>query len=285
MVGACLASTDLPGTSGGVGGATAGQGGQATTTTSSSGSGGDGGDAGGGGGGGGDRPGLGSALSLTGTCATASLAPAPELELSTADFTVEFWVMTRKTATQFPVWKGGNHSGEPGWEFELRMNMVTFETSNGVSNAVIESVDMIDVLREYHVVGTRSGTTGELWLLDRTAGNGVHTRTQVGATMPAWPSSGLFTIGAGSDQSECDLFQSDIIIDDVRVWDHVRSKDDFDADYDRAVDCSASGLVGYWAMDEAQGRDVVDCANGNDLRISAGVEGVDFYWVDSPFDD
>ena len=62
------------------------------------------------------------------------------------------------------------------------------------------------------------------------------------------------------------------LLDDVRLWNVARSPEEIAANYNRLIDPSTSGLVGYWNFDEASGQDIFDAtSNNNDGILGATV--------------
>ena len=73
------------------------------------------------------------------------------------------------------------------------------------------------------------------------------------------------------------------LIDEVRVWNVIRSADDIQGNYDRIVDPDSSGLVGYWMLDQSSGTNVEDAAGSYDGTIRNGTAlhpDPDPMWVD-----
>jgi hypothetical protein len=74
------------------------------------------------------------------------------------------------------------------------------------------------------------------------------------------------------------------LIDEIRVWDVVRTEEEIRRDRHRALTGSEPGLVGYWRFNEGSGQAVVDAtghfADGQ-LGTSSGSDDQDPLWVAS----
>ena len=72
------------------------------------------------------------------------------------------------------------------------------------------------------------------------------------------------------------------VIDEVRIWDVVRTGAEIKANYNKAVSPSADGLVTYWNFDDGSGQSAADLSpSGNTIVLGAttGVEATDPTWV------
>jgi hypothetical protein len=119
-----------------------------------------------------------------------------------------------------------------------------------------------------------------------TVGQWVHVAaTCDGSTVRLYVNGQLKATGAGSLGNENDeplrigqsgTCQSDFrfvgVIDEVRIWNVARSVNEIAADYNRTVDPTTPGLVGYWNFDEAfADPTIVDrSGHGNDGTLVSG---------------
>lgn len=256
----------------------------------SGGGGGNGGSAGrgGNGGNGGSASPLGTALALQSSCASSSAPSSAALELGSATFTVEMWFSVSELVDyQTLLYRGGTSLTQHGWAIELGANLLSFAGSDGFNYSGVSVTNVIVAGRAYHLVAIREGTTGELWLLDRTAGDQQHVQLGLNSGFPAvWTSTERLSIGDQSlSQTECSGEDLDGVVDEVRIWSGRRMAQAFDQDYDERMSCDAPGLLASWSFEEGSGITVADCASGVDLQINKGTAPVDYQWIDSPFDD
>ena len=66
------------------------------------------------------------------------------------------------------------------------------------------------------------------------------------------------------------------LIDEVRVWNIVRTESEIRANMNRTLQGDEPGLVGYWRLDEGRGQAILDSSvHGNDGRLGTT------FWLDS----
>jgi hypothetical protein len=235
---------------------------------------------------------LGSAIRWQSACAYAPAAESGQLDFDTASFTVEFWYKPETLPAngyQNLVWNGGSMLGIGGWEIYLTNAMPASRLAFATADVTTSPEDVstnVDILADhaYHVVIRRYSMEGDIFLLDKTAGETVHSQAGLDAVHPNLVRNmEAFTLASKMpDVGTCatNLF-AEGVMDDVRIFRRKREPKEFDADYDQPADCNTD-LAAYWKMDEAQGNLIEDsCARGIDLTIAS--DG--YEWIDSPFDD
>jgi hypothetical protein len=174
-----------------------------------------------------------------------------------------------------------------GWEFrgvvtnDLSMNMVlqyndnsilAFSISNGPTDAVETPPGSVVVGRWDHFAGTYDGTTMRIYQNGELVGEKAHSGGGggIGIGHPyfvgSWPAAGCF---AG-------------IIDEIRVWNVVRTEDEIATWMTRPLTGNEPGLLGYWRFNEGAGQVVADTtaygAHGV-LGSTAGIESGDPLWT------
>jgi hypothetical protein len=83
--------------------------------------------------------------------------------------------------------------------------------------------------------------------------------------------TGAFAIGGRPAIDE----EFDGLIDDVRVWNDLRSADEIRENYDQKLSGSENGLAGYWNFDDINGTTVQDgTANNNDGTLAGNAKAV-----------
>ena len=73
-------------------------------------------------------------------------------------------------------------------------------------------------------------------------------------------------IGNNSGRS----FAFDGVIDDIRIWDTIRARQDIRNNINEYPDSNETGLVGYWDMNEASGEEIQDKSNNSNNGIVTG---------------
>ena len=188
-----------------------------------------------------------------------SFAGSDRLTVSSApnlnqDLTVEAWINPNPlTADAVLVGKGGEfavqlHDRDPN-DGQVQVEFV--QQGTAISYAPGEAA--IPVGRWSHIAVTRSVTDQLIRLYIN--GNLV-LRKSISGTPPADPSE--LMIGAGFSG----------LLDEVRVWNVVRSRTALAANTNAVVSSASPGLIGYWRFNEASGGTAADSAGGLDAAIS-----------------
>jgi len=100
--------------------------------------------------------------------------------------------------------------------------------------------------------------------------DGVNIETGI---INASPRTGIQYIGGINNPNYSDAW--DGIIDEVRIWNIIRTQVEIQADMYREISGNESGLVGYWRFNEGSGNTAFDqIANGNDGSLQGGVTWV-----------
>ncbi|HET9327831.1 MAG TPA: LamG-like jellyroll fold domain-containing protein, partial [Candidatus Eisenbacteria bacterium] len=237
----------------------------------------------------------GSALDFAGSTYVSFGDPAA---LDLAQFTVECWFRRDGTgtttttgsggiATAIPlVTKGTSESDSPA---NLNMNyffgiddatdrlMADFEDAvDGTNHPVLGATTIANGVW-HHAAVTYDGNTWQLYLdgnLETSLAVGV--ACQSASIQPAALASSLRSNGTTAQG----FF--DGVLDEVRIWNTVRTQAEIQSTANAQIAASTSGLVARWALDEGSGTAVNGSAG---TAINGGITGVNYTWVSgAPFD-
>jgi hypothetical protein len=235
----------------GAGGMTAGAGG-AGGTAGSSGSGGSGGSGGG--------------YPATTTCAEYAAKFGTFGFYATANrmvqesFTIEAWINTSATSLTGTNFYDGNGliyadvSGDNNdFGVSILNNKLAFGTGNPETTVV--SATSVNTGMWVHVAATRNASTGALVVLVDGQSDGTGTSTNLAALN----ASTTITIGGNS----IDGRYFDGLIDEVRIWNVVRTPAQIQATMNAKLAGNETGLVAYWSFDDAGAATQPDASPSN----------------------
>lgn len=197
--------------------------------------------------------------------------------------TIETWakptIATGERAIVGKMYDGSN------WEFGLFRRSdgaAEFDWSCGASCGYFlkSGTAAFPVDQWTHIAGTWSPAGAVLYVNGSLASAGVGGVSGLADTLNA-----VF-IGAGElSGAPARFWQGGV--DEIRVWNVVRTQAEIQADMNRTLVGNEPGLVAYWRMDEGSGGTCGDStANGNDGRLgtSSGADSADPAWsTDLPF--
>jgi hypothetical protein len=189
---------------------------------------------------------------------------APSLDLSSA-WTLEAWIYPRHVeAPDFQhvisKWDGG---GNASYTLEVHAGRLRVGLHDGVHPTdAVESVGLLANNTWQHVAATFDHGTVRLYI------NGVLDRTVNGLVTPMNSDRPL---SFGHEGPPYGGWWYDGLIDEVRVWNVVRTDAQLLATMGQRLSGSELGLVGYWPFDEGTGDVAHDAtANGNNGRLGSG---------------
>ena len=202
---------------------------------------------------------------------------------ATQDFSVELWVKTSDAAAANGVIIGKRDGSGAGWEVTL-LNPTTgaigFNISDGAVSIITPISSGVYNDGEYHHVAFTVDRTGNeaLAYLD---GDLSFTRDISSVTGALDAGTATLRAFARSDLGER---LDDGAIDDLRIWDDVRTAAEIKENYQSELVGNEANLIGYWKMDGSVGASVTtitdDSANSNDLtNTGAG----DMLYIDGSF--
>lgn len=140
------------------------------------------------------------------------------------------------------------------------------------SNATLADVvvdDLISIGEWTHVAGTYDGTTLKLYVNGREAASAVAPVGGFGSN------DGAFDLSSDSETMYG-------FLDDIRVWNLVRSETQIRLNMHNELTGSESGLIAYWKLDEGSGGTVYDTAGSSDGTLY-NMTASDWQVSDVPF--
>ncbi|MES2780897.1 MAG: IPT/TIG domain-containing protein, partial [Bacteroidota bacterium] len=166
------------------------------------------------------------------------------------DFTIEYWMQTTQVGATGTGWAGGKGivDGEVGgvvndFGTALLGNKLVFGTGNPATNAdlTIQSASNVNTGKWVHVAVTRAKTTGQLNMYI----NGVLEATGTGSTASLTSPPQL---RVGSIQTGNNFFNGGI--DELKIWNKVRTVEEINADMQRQINPSDAQLVAYYTFNQ-----------------------------------
>jgi len=104
--------------------------------------------------------------------------------------------------------------------------------------------------------------------------NGTLANTDTGNTGSF---DGITTVYFGSDEGSAQFYKGEI--DEIRIWNKVRTPQEIRESTHKTLDGDEDGLVGYWQCNEGSGTTTLDYKYGNDGTLT---NMDDSNWIDSP---
>ena len=200
--------------------------------------------------------------------------------IGTGDMTAAFWVKydTAGGSNQNTFYIGKIGASE---DYILvrqngstsKMELYCRNNTGTTGDAVITASSTVSVDTWYHVVFTRTGTTGALYI--NATSEGSLTDSDFGTDLASSGSGlrlGSFQTGTGTVNGH---------LNDVAIWDEVLTSSEITAIYnsgsptDLTTDAgnyaSSSGLIGYWKFEENSGTSIADSSsNSNAATLTNG---------------
>ncbi len=197
---------------------------------------------------------VGGALSFSGS-AQALQGARPSSYNFTSNITIEAWVKPGATMQYGGILSSGTANTSTVY-FELYMTPsggLTFWFYSGAGRTNACTVNPLTAGAWYHVAVTYDGAHVTFYV------NGVQAGAQVAQTNVLVPPSGG-TVRIGNTEETGDNYFKGVI-DDVRLWNVVRTQADIAAFKDQELVGNESGLIGYWKLDEGTGTTVADSSS------------------------
>ncbi|MEO0739798.1 MAG: LamG domain-containing protein, partial [Cyanobacteria bacterium J06649_12] len=200
-------------------------------------------------------------LSLDGINDRVSIPNSTSINFGTNDnFTVE--TLVKVDPNQLDLGNGDNDiiekwSGSGGYPFVIRYlrdsGKIVAARYDGSTSASVYSTVSLNDGQFHHIAFVKNGDTLQLYIdgqLDGSAADTTSNSTQ--------NDSALF-VGNRNDKNH---FRGEL--DELRIWNTARSKEDINAFRDSKLTGAESGLVGYWNFDEdSSGSTVIQDIKGN----------------------
>ena len=206
-----------------------------------------------------------SAVTFSGQGEHITVADAADLR--PAQLTVEAWLKPDPTIGAYsPALMKSTTANTWNDGYGLQMNSDGTQISFFVNNYSSGSISVALTKGSWsHVAGTYDGATLKLYLNGELAASRAYTTPITHSTAPLW-------IGAGPGSY---AWKGDV--DDVRVWNVVRSATQIAAAFGGPLTGSEPGLVGYWPLDEASGSTVTDASGQGHTGSGQAGRGTDLY--------
>ncbi|PSL57357.1 concanavalin A-like lectin/glucanase superfamily protein [Saccharothrix carnea] len=206
-----------------------------------------------------------TALRLAGTDPHIDLGDPAALRFGGRPYSIEAWV--KPTAHDGPVLA---RSGE----YLLAVNAAGLVslTHEGAPSPLL-STESVPTDLYTHIAATFDGTTAKLYVNGKPVGSGA---------LPFAPATGVNTlVGKHSSGGADENFEGDI--DDLRIWDRVRSATELGEDMKHRLIGNEPGLVAYYRFDEGAGTTAHDQTD----RALHGTLGGEAQWTgsDAPVGD
>ena len=151
-----------------------------------------------------------------------------------------FWLDGNTTSAQDLIIIGSNDIGGSELYVVDNSNNVSFTLSNGQGSS-LQPTTIVATQTWLHAAITYDGQVQILYV------NGLERDRRV-ISSPIQVGDSDLQIG-GDGLSDREYLEG--MMDEVRVWNIARSPGDILANYDKVIDPSTSGLVGYWSFDES----------------------------------
>ncbi|MEU9678835.1 LamG domain-containing protein [Streptomyces parvus] len=208
-----------------------------------------------------------TALRLDGVDAHLDLGDRAPLHFGGKPYSIEAWV--KPAALEGPVLGRGEE-----YLLGVDANGAVFLTHDGAP-ATLTSTETLTADTWAHVAATFDGTTAKLYVNGRPAGS---------AALPFTPATGATTlVGKQSSGGADSFFDGDM--DELRIWNRVRSAAELTADLNNRLIGNEPGLVAYYRFDEGTGttaHDQSDHAGHATLKGNAQWTGSDAPVGDHP---
>lgn len=173
----------------------------------------------------------------------------------TNNYTLEAWIYAKSFNFLGGIVGKYQRSGVTGYILRLTSSApysgIGFDQMNTTN-------DVLQINQWFHIAAVNDNGMRRLYI------NGVE-EALTGTPITIQSNSDPVTIGV---DYLSDPRYFDGMIDEVRIWNTVRSQDDIQETMNRQLSGSESGLAGYWRMDEAAGAVAADSSeNGNDATL------------------
>ena len=195
--------------------------------------------------------------------------------------TIEAWVRIREhNDLQSIAGHLGSTSGTPsrGYGLRSRLGAVRYVLNRygpGNDSYILSEFPEVNGFVWHHYAGTNDG----VWFRLYRDGNLVLEQQNCEPPpTPCWGSGDLlhyFQVGASLLETSPKVFQGFLEgdVDEVRLWDHARTKDELGANMNVSLAGNEPGLLGYWPFDEGAGSTTSDATGGgHPLLLQGGVE-------------
>ncbi len=194
------------------------------------------------------------------------------------DFTLEFWLKTSQVSLVGASWDLGSglvDADVSGVQNDFGTSLLNDKLAFGVVSDTIQSTSSINDDVWHHVAVTRRQSDGAMAIFI----DGILETTGTGSTNSLDDAT---TLRIGKLNSDSNPFAG--FIDEVRVWNVVRTPVEIEANMGTTLVGNEANLVAYWQFDDNTGTNAVDLtANANHATLSGDVTWGFATEEDTPF--
>lgn len=223
------------------------------------------------------------ALQFAGTPNFVVIAPSPSINIG-LNMTIEFWVQTTANYggsawhdAQWILDKDIKGEVKRDWALVIRFGRVVFNNGNpsGSRDQPLYSSTSINDGSWHHIAVTRDTSSGRttIYIDGHKDVEGVFSADDLSNTLP-------LRIGTEDVAPTARAFVGKI--DELRLWNTVRSEQEIRSYMTKHLSGSEPGLVGYWRMDEGSGQTIFDATpfhNDGQLGSSSNPDDNDPQWA------
>ena len=192
------------------------------------------------------------------------------------NFTIEFWLKcnadeasSNDSGVVIQLSSGSGEDLDENVSFNVNLQnggevRLFYEYDSGSNEQNTTSSFDLSVGTWTHVAVVRDDSTGEAYFYK----NGALVETESASNDPEGGTSSDANMTIGNSFANSNGFNGELA--HVRVWDVARHADDISKYYNRLVDSSHTGLVGYWKLDEGTGTSVADSSSNSNAGTISG---------------
>lgn len=184
------------------------------------------------------------------------------------NFTVEFWIKPDSVSSvDFPLVlkSGGSEDEEDNDSFNIKLVnddiFIQYEFGSAAQNVAFTTSDFsVSANTWQHIAVVRSADTDDI----RIYKNGVLVETESSSLSdddPTGADSAEQKLLLGVNSAKTKFFDGEMA--HVRIWNVARNATQIARNYLRSVDNTATGLVGYWKLNEGNGTTVLDSSSNS----------------------
>jgi len=213
-----------------------------------------------------------AALSFDGVDDIASIPSTNQWPISTSTLTIELWVRPSDVPASSITGVFWGESSSTGFGMPSNNTSMAFTVSTANTNSAYAPAGSLAAGRWDHFAGTWDGTTIRIY----------HDGVLVDEVIHGQPGSVLvrtdYVIGARSSSQS----RYTGIVDEIRIWNAVRSESEISKWKDRPLTGSEPDLIAYWRLNEGGGQDILDSSPSTAdgvLGLTGAVEPEDPDWT------
>tara|TARA_A100001515_G_scaffold26512_1_gene20362 strand:+ start:4699 stop:7506 length:2808 start_codon:yes stop_codon:yes gene_type:complete len=190
---------------------------------------------------------------------------------SEVNFTIEFWCKadSKNSGVIIQLSSGSGESEAENVSFNVNLQSggefrLFYEYGSGSNETNTTSSFNLSEDTWTHVAVVRDDASGNALFYK----NGVLVETESASNDPTGGTSTDAKMTIGNNFNSNNGFNGELA--HVRVWNVARSADEVSYYYNRLVDSTHTGLVGYWKLDEGTGVSVADSSSNNNSGTISG---------------